>query len=96
MIVAGRPVFFNEHCSYPGTAGDFILTDWMGYVIGDRQAVSIAASPHVEFRKNATVLRVISRLDGQPLMQKPMSLAQGPSGDPDGATVSCFITLDDA
>ena len=96
QLLAGRPVFPNEHCSYPGTRGDIILADWMGYSIGDRQAVSVAASAHANFRRNATLLRVIARLDGQPTLRRPLSLAQGPAGDPAGAQVSCFVTLDDA
>ena len=92
MALNGRPVIANEHCSAPGTAGDIILVDWMYYLIGDRQAMSVAASPHPEFRRNATLVRVIERLDCQPWIRSPITLAQGGADH----SVSPFVTLADA
>ena len=89
MMLNGRPVITCEHCSTPGTAGDIILVDWMYYLIGDRQAMSMASSPHPEFRKNATLVRAIGRLDGQPWIDKPLTLSQGGAAN----SVSPFVTL---
>ena len=89
MMLNGRPVITCEHCSTPGTVGDIVLADWMYYLIGDRQAMSMASSPHPEFRKNATLVRAISRLDGQPWIDKPLTLSQGGSAN----SVSPFVNL---
>ena len=90
MMLNGRPVITCEHCSTPGEAGDIVLIDWMYYLIGDRQAMSHGvSSPHPEFRKNATLVRAISRLDGQPWLDKPLILSEGGAAN----SVSPFVTL---
>ena len=62
----GRPIMFSEHCSGLGSRGDVMLIDWMFYLIGDRQALSMMASPHERFSRNQTVIRAIERIDGAP------------------------------
>jgi len=85
----GRPVLLSEHCSTPGTSGDIILVDWGSYLIGDRMAMAMAASEHVAFDRNATRMRVVARLDGQPLLDSPITLADGSADH----TVSPIVTL---
>ena len=87
MTLQGRPVIVNEHCSAPGTSGDIILVDWRMYLIGDRQAMSLAASEHARFSRNQTLLRSVARLDGQPWISTPLTPAQGTD------TLSPFVVL---
>jgi len=83
----GYPVFYNEHCSAVGTAGDIILADWSKYLIGDRQAISIDSSKHFRFQNDLTAWRAVHRVDGQPWLSDYFTLADGT------ATVSPFVIL---
>ena len=85
----GRPIILSEHCSAPGTRGDIALVDWWYYLIGDRQAMSMASSPHPEFRKNATLYRMIQRLAGQPWIDGAITPAQGGAAN----SLSPFVML---
>ena len=73
----GLPVVFTEHVNGMGTAGDVLLSDWRFYLIGDRQAMSMAASEHNKFPQYRTVFRSVSRLDGQPWMDAALTLRDG-------------------
>ena len=73
----GRPIIINEHMSCKGTEGDMALVDWRMYLIGDRQAMSMAASEHSRFSKNQTQIRGVQRLDGQPWLDTALTPAQG-------------------
>ena len=88
--IAGIPAIANEHMSALGTTGDFALVDWMYYLIADRQALSMAASPHQRFSNNITVLRGIERLDGRAWLDEPITPAQGSTG----YQMSPFVVLD--
>jgi HK97 family phage major capsid protein len=83
----GRPVFVSEKVPTYGTKGDLSLLDPSLYVIGDRMALEVAASEHVNFLKNQMTWRIVERVDGQPWMEKPVTLADGSS------TVSPFVTI---
>ena len=72
----GRPIVWNEHMSSRDHAGQIALVDWMYYVIGDRQALSMSASPHEKFSQNITVLRGIERIDGQSWLDTSIKTAQ--------------------
>lgn len=85
----GRPVIVNEHMSSRGDRGDILLADWRFYLVGDRQAMSLASSEHARFSRNQTLLRGVCRVDGQPWMAGPLTPANG-----DGA-LSPFVTLSD-
>jgi len=85
----GFPVFYNEHCSAVGTAGDVILADWSKYLIGDRQAVTIDSSKHNRFQYDITSWRAVHRVDGQPWLSAPFTLADGIS------QTSPFVILGD-
>jgi HK97 family phage major capsid protein len=83
----GRPAFPSEKLPALGTRGDLMLIDPSLYVIGDRMQIEIAASEHVNFLKNQMTWRVVERVDGQPWIEKPITLQ-------DGVTqVSSFVAL---
>src|SRR6202023_960961 len=70
----GLPVYITEKLPPLGTKGDLMLVDPALYVIGDRQEVEIAASQHVNFLKNQMTWRVVERIDGQPWLDKYVTL----------------------
>jgi HK97 family phage major capsid protein len=83
----GRPVFPTEKVPALGTKGDVMLLDPSFYIVGDRMQIEIAASEHVNFLKNQMTWRVVERVDGQPWLDKPVTLQ-------DGVTqVSPFVVL---
>lgn len=83
----GRPAFPTEKLPALGTKGDLVLIDPSLYVIGDRMQIEVAASEHVNFLKNQMTWRVVERVDGQPWLDKPVTLQ-------DAATqVSPFVVL---
>jgi HK97 family phage major capsid protein len=83
----GRPAIMTEKLPALGAKGDLILIDPSLYVIGDRQQIEIAASEHVNFLANQMTWRVVERVDGQPWLDKPITLQ-------DNATqVSPFVVL---
>jgi HK97 family phage major capsid protein len=61
----GRPIYFSEKMPALGTAGDICLVDLSHYVIGDRQKLTIASSPHIRFLTDETAWRFVQRVDGQ-------------------------------
>jgi HK97 family phage major capsid protein len=83
----GRPVLVSEKVPTLGSQGDVNLLDPSLYVIGDRMQIEVAASQHVNFLKNQMTWRVVERLDGQPWMDKVVTLQDASS------TVSPFISL---
>jgi HK97 family phage major capsid protein len=83
----GRPVFPTEKVPALGTKGDLMLLDPAFYVIGDRQQIEIAASEHVNFLKNQMTWRVVERVDGQPWLDKAITLQDA------ATTVSPFVVL---
>jgi HK97 family phage major capsid protein len=81
------PVFITEMLPALGTKGDVMLLDPSLYVIGDRMSLEIAASEHVNFLKNQMTWRFVQRVDGQPWMDKKVTLQDASS------TVSPFVIL---
>ncbi len=81
------PVYVTEMLPALGTKGDVMLLDPSLYVIGDRMMLEIAASEHVNFLKNQMTWRFVQRVDGQPWMDKPVTLQDGTS------QVSPFVVL---
>jgi HK97 family phage major capsid protein len=81
------PVTITEKLPLLGTAGDLILVDPSFYVIGDRMQLEIAASEHVNFLKNQMTWRFVQRVDGQPWMDKPITLQDA------STQVSPFVAL---
>jgi HK97 family phage major capsid protein len=83
----GLPVITSEKVATLGTKGDCCLIDPQLYVIGDRMQIEIAASEHVNFLKNQMTWRIVERVDGQPWLEKPITLQDASS------TVSPFVVL---
>ncbi len=83
----GRPAIPTEKVPALGSRGDLMLLDPSFYVIGDRQQIEIAASEHVNFLKNQMTWRVVERVDGQPWLDKPVTLQDG------STQVSPFVVL---
>lgn len=89
FTLAGVPGYISEKLPPLGTKGDVILIDPQLYVIGDRGAVEIIASPHepTAFKNNQQVWRVTYRGDGQPWLSTTVTLQDGTT------TVSPFVVL---
>ena len=86
MTIFGRPVIFTEHCKTLGTVGDIFFADLSYYVIGDRNGVAIASSPHYRFANGETVWRFTERIDGGPWLESAIT-------PENGSTLSPFIAL---
>ena len=87
MTILGRPVVFTEKCETLGTVGDIYFADFGYYVIGDRQTLTTAASPHVKFTQDQTVYRFTERLDGRPWIRSALTPRNGTN------TLSPFVAL---
>ena len=85
--IFGRPLIFSEKCETLGTVGDIYLVDLSYYLIGDRQQVTMAASPHVRFTNDEMVWRFVERLDGRPWVDSALTPRNGSN------TVSPFVAL---
>ena len=86
-IIHGRPLILTEKCQTLGTVGDIYFVDFGYYIIGDRQAMTMAASPHVRFTNDETVYRFVERLDGQPWLDSALTPRHGSN------TISPFVAL---
>jgi HK97 family phage major capsid protein len=86
--LAGIPIVFTGKTKTLGTKGDLMLLDLSYYLIKDGSGPFIAASEHVLFKQNKTVIKVFWNVDGQPWMVEPLTLE-------DGVTkVTPFVVLD--
>jgi len=83
----GLPVITTEKLQPLGTARDVCLVNWEHYLIGDRRQVEIAYSEHFAFTTNQSAWRFVARVDGQPWLRSPVTLADGSS------TLSPFVYL---
>ena len=80
-------MILTEKCKTLGTKGDIYYADLSYYVIGDRQGVTIASSPHVNFTSGQTVWRFTERLDGAVWMDSAVTPANGSN------TISPIVAL---
>jgi HK97 family phage major capsid protein len=64
MTLLGRPVIVTDACAPAASAGDVIFVDLMSYVLGLRQGLQVAISPHIFFDTDQTAIRAILRADG--------------------------------
>lgn len=87
VSIYGRPVYFTEKHPTLGTAGDIMLIDPSFYLVGDRQAMEVSASPHFLFSTDKTAYRVVERVDGRPWLQSAITPKNG------GNTLSAFVEL---
>lgn len=86
----GLPLLRNERNPVLGQAGDLMLCDFSSYLIKDGSGLAVAASEHVYFLKNTTVVKAYRFVDGSPWLNAPLTLE-------DGVTeASPFVILDDS
>jgi HK97 family phage major capsid protein len=85
----GMPLFFSDKSPRManGAVGDIMLCDWSYYLIGDRQATTLASSAHEYFSYNKVVFRAEHRIDGQPWLSAPITYENGTD------QVSPFVVL---
>ena len=84
----GIPLMFNDRSVALGTRGDLILVDMAYYLIKDGSGPFVAASPHVYFTTNKTVIKIFWNVDGQSWLNAPLGLEGSVAN-----TVSPFIVL---
>jgi HK97 family phage major capsid protein len=84
--ILGRPLIVTEKLPNLGSTGDLCLFDLSYYLIGDRQATTIAASEHYAFTNDLTTWRFVHRVDGQPWLDAPIYIDTT-------NTVSPFVAL---
>lgn len=83
----GRPVIISEKLADLGTQGDILFADFSHYLVGQRQGVTMATSPHFKFQNDQTVIRGTTRVDGRPWLDSALTPKNG------GSTLSPFVTL---
>jgi HK97 family phage major capsid protein len=83
----GYPVRWNNRSPSLGTKGDITLIDWSQYLIKDGSGPYVAASEHVLFRQNKTVVKIFWNVDGAPWLTAPIK-------EENGYQVSPFVGLD--
>jgi HK97 family phage major capsid protein len=88
VTILGRPVLFTEKSPALGTTGDITFADLSYYLIGDRQAVAVAASDQFAFQNDQTAYRIIERVDGRPWLQSALTPHNGSSN-----TLTAFVQL---
>jgi HK97 family phage major capsid protein len=87
ISILGRPLYFTEKTGPLGTTGDINFVDLSYYLIGDRMEMQVSASEHYKFANDKTAYRVVSRLDGKPWLQSPITPRNG------GPTLSPVVQL---
>lgn len=85
----GMPVVWTEKLPVMGTQGDILLADWRYYLVGDRQATTVESTKFDRWQFDQTSWRMVHRVDGQPWLSQPLTLADGVS------TISPFVILGD-
>lgn len=85
------PIHYSEHMPQSQNRGCVALIDAGAYYLFMREDVSVAYSEHAGFDKGLSTWRVTTRMDGQPGMIDPITLAD-PQGD---FQVSPFVLFDD-
>lgn len=83
----GYPILFADKVPAPGTKGDLSLIDFNQYLIKDGSGPFVAASEHVLFRSNKTVIKCFWNVDGKPWVPAPLTLENG-------VIVSPYVILD--
>lgn len=83
----GYPLRWNNRAPAAGSKGDVLLADWSHYLIKDGSGPFVAASEHVLFKQNKTVVKIFWNVDGAPWLQAPIK-------EENGWEVSPFVGLD--
>lgn len=84
----GFPIIWNERSPGLGNPGDLVFADLSYYIIKDGSGPFVAASEHVHFTTNETIIKVFFNVDGKPWLT-------GPIVQENGFEVSPFVVLDD-
>lgn len=87
VSILGRPVIFTEKAETVGDAGDINFVDLSYYLVGDRQQMTMATSPHFKFQNDQTAVRIIQRVDGRPWLQTAITPNKGSN------TLSPFVKV---
>jgi len=87
--LAGIPIAYSEHLPAVTGAGSLILADLSYYAMVERASFSVAFSEHVRFLKRQSVWLFGVRIDGAPLVNAPLILADGAGTN----TVSPFVEI---
>lgn len=82
----GYPVRWNNRSPALGVKGDITLIDWSQYLIKDGSGPFVAASEHVLFTQNKTVIKIFWNVDGKPWLTAPIK-------EENGWDVSPFVGL---
>lgn len=83
----GRPIVPLEFCESLGAKGDIILGDFSEYMIVQKGGMEVAESMHVKFLTDEMAYRFITRVDGQPMHNEPITPLKGAN------TLSPFVML---
>ncbi len=83
----GYPVRWDNRSPGLGSKGDVLLADWSHYLIKDGSGPFVAASEHVKFTSNKTVIKIFWNVDGAPWLTAPLA-------EENGYEVSPFVGLD--
>lgn len=75
--LGGYPIMWNQRSPAAGAEGDVALCDFSGYLIKDGSGPFVAASPHVYFTTNKTVIKMFANHDGKAWLTEPLSLEGG-------------------
>jgi HK97 family phage major capsid protein len=87
--LAGIPIAYSEHLPAVAEAGSLVLADLSYYAMVERAGFSVAFSEHVRFLKRQSVWLFGVRIDGAPLVNAPLILADGAGTN----TVSPFVEI---
>lgn len=84
----GYPISWTGNTPALGSKGDLMFVSFPHYLIKDGSGPYIAASEHVKFRQNQTVIKIFRLVDGKPWVTAPLTLGNGVT------TVSPYVILD--
>lgn len=83
----GRAAIMSDRNPALGQLGDLWYADLSKYLIKDGSGPFVAASEHVHFTRNKTVIKIFWNVDGSPWLTAPMKLEGGYEASP-------FVALD--
>ena len=83
----GKPILKCYRSPALGTLGDVLLMTPSHYVIKDGTPLTVAASEHVLFKQNKTIIKAYKSVDGGPWLGEPVV-------NEDGQSYSPFVALD--
>jgi HK97 family phage major capsid protein len=76
-MLDGTQIIFTGRTSTLGNKGDLMLVNFEYYLVKDGSGLYIAASEHVKFTSNKTVIKIVFNIDGQSWVKEPLTLEDG-------------------